>query len=50
VTALDIYLTNRLDEGGLRRPVTIADRFVDTLFDVGYSRATLRALKRGLRS
>jgi hypothetical protein len=49
VTALDNYLASKLPDDSTQRSVTIADRFVNTLFDLGYSRATLRSLRRTLR-
>jgi sugar lactone lactonase YvrE len=49
VKALDNYLTTKLNDAGTRQSATIADRFVDSLFDLGQTRATLRALRRGLR-
>jgi hypothetical protein len=49
VRALDNYLSTEVEEEGKRRSVTIADRFVDTLFDVGHTRARFRPLGHRLR-
>src|SRR5262245_3053688 len=48
-TLIGIDLTTKLDDNDTRQSVALADLLVDTLFELSYSRVTLRALRRGLR-